>query len=91
MALKSSYLEHNLFKNVSNGPAFWWQTQIQTLENDLNDTIRIKEWSYIDYQLISTLWHEFSNDFWQKFCHKKYGLLEPFLSEVCFSKLSEET
>ena len=26
------WLEHNLFKNVSKGPAFLWQTQIQMIE-----------------------------------------------------------
>ena len=26
------WLEHNLFKNVFNGPAILWQTQIQTIE-----------------------------------------------------------
>ena len=34
-------LEHNLCKNVFMGPAFLWQTQIQTIEYGLNDTIRI--------------------------------------------------
>ena len=43
-------LEQNLFKNVSEGPDFLWQTQI-----GLNDTIpKKKEWSYKD---------TFSNDF----------------------------
>ena len=36
-------LEHNLFKNVSKGPAFLWQTQIQTTKYGLSDTLRIKE------------------------------------------------
>ena len=36
------YLEHDLFKNVSKGPAFWGQTQIQTIEYGFNDTIRIR-------------------------------------------------
>ena len=43
-------LKQNLFKNVSEGPDFLWQTQI-----GLNDTIpKKKEWSYKD---------TFSNDF----------------------------
>ena len=36
------FLVRNLFKNVSKGAAFLWQTQIQTIEYDLNDTIRMK-------------------------------------------------
>ena len=36
------YLEHNLFKNAPKGPAFWGQTQIQTIEYGFNDTIRIR-------------------------------------------------
>ena len=28
----SNYLKHNLFKNVSKGPAFLWQTKIQTTD-----------------------------------------------------------
>ena len=32
-------LKHNLFKNVSKGPAFLWQAQIQTIEYGLNDAI----------------------------------------------------
>ena len=38
---------------------FLWQTQIQTIKYGLND----KETSYIDTELIYTLWYEFSNDF----------------------------
>ena len=37
-----SLLEPNLFKNVSKGPAFLSQTQIQTIEDGLNDTMPIK-------------------------------------------------
>ena len=37
----SLLLKHNLFKKVSKGPAILWQTQIQTIEFGLNDTIRI--------------------------------------------------
>ena len=36
-------LKHNIFKNVSKGPAFLWQTQIQAIEYGLNDAIRIKK------------------------------------------------
>ena len=36
---------------------FLWQTQIQTIKYGLND----KETSYIDTELIYTLWYEFSN------------------------------
>ena len=36
-------LEYNLFKNVFNWPTFLWQTQIQTTEYSLNDTIGIKK------------------------------------------------
>ena len=41
-------LKYNLFKNVA---SFLWQTQIQTIEYGLNDTIRIKrkkfDWYFI--------------------------------------------
>ena len=36
-------LEHTYFKNGSSGPAFFWQTQIQTIEYGLNDAMRIKK------------------------------------------------
>ena len=52
-------LERNLFKNVSKGPAFLWQTQIQTIE--LPSMIRYK-WKRKRF-LVYTLWYEFSNDF----------------------------
>ena len=35
-------LEHNLFWNVSDGSAFLWLKQIQTIEYGLNDTISTK-------------------------------------------------
>ena len=35
----SLFLEQNLFKSISKGPAFLWQTHIQTIEYGLNDTI----------------------------------------------------
>ena len=35
-------LEHNFFKNVSKGPAFSRQTEVQTLEYGLDDAMRIK-------------------------------------------------
>ena len=31
--------KQNLFKNMSKGPPFLWQTQIQMIEYGLNDTI----------------------------------------------------
>ena len=40
-------LKHNLFKNVSKGPAILWKTQIQTIEYGLNDAIRIKKNEFI--------------------------------------------
>ena len=43
----SKLLEHNLFKNVSKGPAFLWQSHIQTIEYDLKDTIRINKNEFI--------------------------------------------
>ena len=35
-------LEHNFFKDMSKGPAFLRQTQIQTLEYGLDDAMPIK-------------------------------------------------
>ena len=40
--MMSPGLEHNLFTNVSEGTAFLWQTQIQTINHGLYDMIRIK-------------------------------------------------
>ena len=37
------YLKRNSFKNVSKGPAFLWQTLIQTIEYGLNDAIGVKK------------------------------------------------
>jgi len=54
-------LEHNLFKNVSNWVTFLWQTQIQTIKYDLNDTKRIKKKPVT--LILYTLRYEFSNDF----------------------------
>ena len=34
------FLVRNLFKNVSKGAAFLWQTQSQTIEYGLNNTIK---------------------------------------------------
>ena len=42
---------------------FLWQTQIQTIENGLNDAKRIEEKQVIDILLMYTLWYEFSNNF----------------------------
>ena len=36
---KFTVLEHNLFKKLSKGTTLLWKTQIQTIENGLNDTI----------------------------------------------------
>ena len=58
-------LEHNLGKNVSKGPAFLWQTQIQTIKFGFNNAYNmdINERSYTDTSLIYTLWYEFSYNF----------------------------
>ena len=48
-----------LFENVSNGPAFLWKTQIQTIEYGLNDMIRIKK--KVERTHLHTR-YEFSND-----------------------------
>ena len=44
-------LDHSLFKNVFEGPAFLWQTQIQMIEYGLYDTIQMKGRSYVDTHL----------------------------------------
>ena len=53
-----------MLKNVSKGPAFLWQMQIQTIEYDLNVTIRIKkkEVILILHSVTLSLWYDFSND-----------------------------
>ena len=61
-------LDHNfeLMKesSVSNGPAFLWQVQIQTIHNGLNDIIQIKKKGVKnDTLLMYTLWYEYSYDF----------------------------
>ena len=52
------YVEHNLFKNVSNGPVFFSQTD----SIGLNDTILLKEQEIVDTLLITTLLYQFHND-----------------------------
>ena len=49
-------LEHNLCKNVFMGPAFLWQTQIQTIEYGLKDTILItkKDFALIFFSFTPT-------------------------------------
>ena len=81
-------LEHTLFENVSKGPLFLWQTQIQTNEYGFNDIMQIKkkkERSYIDNSLTCILSHKFLTILMPKmtlamFLSQKAGLLEPFFS-----------
>ena len=89
--LASLSLEHNLFKNVYTTAAFLWQTQIQTIIYGLNNFDKKKiililylfTTSEINLQTILMPKVILAN-----ICHKKAGLLEPFLFQVCFRYLA---
>ena len=83
------YLEHNLFKNVSNWVTLLWQTQIQTIKFVLDYTKRIKkkEVTYIALILYSFTTSDMNFQtilmpkvIFAKLLSQKIYLLGPFLS-----------
>ena len=59
---------------------------MQMIEHSLNDMLQIKKIILVLYSFTSSDMNYLLKWFWQIFCHKKAGLLEPFFYEICFCK-----